>query len=77
MLKLNEFFLATENGQTTTAEEHFARLFKEAAVDAQDEDYPDVFKELFFDLIRKPEINETNLRLLLMVACKGVLTTRM
>ena len=77
MLKLNEFFLAAENGQTTPPEEHFACLFKDAVVDAQDEDYPDVFKELFFYLIREPEMNETSLKLLLMVACKGVLTTKM
>ena len=77
MLKLNEFFLAVENGQTTPPEEHFSRLFKDALVDAQEEDYPDVFKELFFDLIRKPEMNETNLKLLLMIACEGGLTTKM
>ena len=77
MLKLNEFFLAAENWQTTSPEEFFVRLFREAAVDAQDEDYPDVFKELFFDLIRKPEMNETSLKLLLMAACKGVLTIKM
>ena len=77
MQKLDLFFLAIENGQTTPPEEHFACLFKDAVVDAQDEDYPDVFKELFFYLIREPEMNETSLKLLLMVACKGVLTTRM
>ena len=77
MLKLNEFFLATENGQTISPEEKFSRIFENAAVDAQDEDYPDVFKELFFYLIREPEVNETSLKLLLMVACKGVLTTKM
>ena len=77
MRKLNEFFLATENGQTTPPEEHFARLFRDAAVDSPDVDYPDVFKELFFDLIREPVMNETSLKLLLMVACKGDLTARM
>ena len=77
MLKLDEFFRAIETGKTISSEEHFARLFKDAAVDAHDDDYPDVYKELFFDLIKNPEMNSIRLKLLLIAVCKGALTIKM
>ena len=58
-------------------EEIFSSVFHDAVEKIHTDDYPDIFKNLFLELIEKSTENQYSLKLLLIVACKATLQQKM
>ena len=71
--KLEDILQDVEEEQVLPSEEIFSSVFHDATIKNHTDDYPDIFKHLFLELIEKSEENQYSLKLLLIVACKATL----